>query len=169
MLLGGRILTSLEEDLPPLLPLEPIIAIFSDRQTPPPHICFLSQLQAIMASHVVVIDSSARRTVIKTTPGKPLSDVLQEACVKLGLDASCHGFKYANIISYDRASNTYITDFAHGIGIAINLSICPEIFDFLAFHLELNSSSSYIHVHQQPSQSPCNFQSPRRQERPRND
>ena len=54
-----------------------------------------------MASHIVVIDSSARRTVVKTTPGKFLSDVLQEACVKLGLDASYHGFKYANSILYE--------------------------------------------------------------------
>lgn len=46
-----------------------------------------------MASHVVVLDSSARRAVIKTTPAKHLADVLQEACTKLGLDASRHGLK----------------------------------------------------------------------------
>ncbi|KAI9814744.1 MAG: hypothetical protein M1827_003010 [Pycnora praestabilis] len=46
-----------------------------------------------MSSHVVVIDSSARRAVIKTTPTKYLSDVLQEACTKLGVDASQYGLK----------------------------------------------------------------------------
>ncbi|MCJ1243919.1 hypothetical protein MMC30_001116 [Trapelia coarctata] len=49
-----------------------------------------------MASHVVVIDSSFRRTTVKTTPGKYLSDVLQEACAKFGLDASLHGLKNNN-------------------------------------------------------------------------
>ena len=46
-----------------------------------------------MASHVVVIDATARRAVVKTTPGKHLSDVLQEACNKLGLEASQYGLK----------------------------------------------------------------------------
>ncbi|KAL8944567.1 MAG: hypothetical protein Q9216_000370 [Gyalolechia sp. 2 TL-2023] len=49
-----------------------------------------------MASNVVVIDTSARRTTIKTTPGKILSDVLQEACNKFSLDASRHGLKHNN-------------------------------------------------------------------------
>lgn len=46
-----------------------------------------------MASHVVVIDSSFHRTTVKTTPGKYLSDVLQEACIKFGLDARLYGLK----------------------------------------------------------------------------
>ena len=46
-----------------------------------------------MASNLVVISSTAHRAVIKTTPGKFLSDVLEEACAKLGLDASLHGLK----------------------------------------------------------------------------
>jgi tether containing UBX domain for GLUT4 len=46
-----------------------------------------------MASHVVVIDTTARRVTVKTTPGKYLSDVLDEACAKLGLDASLYGLK----------------------------------------------------------------------------
>ena len=46
-----------------------------------------------MASHVVVLDSSARRAVVKTIPGKHLSDVLAEACGKLGLEPSRHGLK----------------------------------------------------------------------------
>ncbi|KAI9821593.1 MAG: hypothetical protein M1832_003267 [Thelocarpon impressellum] len=49
-----------------------------------------------MASHVVVIDSTARRAVVKVTPGKYLSDVLQEACKKLGLTASLYGLKNNN-------------------------------------------------------------------------
>ncbi|KAL1965645.1 hypothetical protein VTN77DRAFT_5322 [Rasamsonia byssochlamydoides] len=47
-----------------------------------------------MSSHVVVIDSTARRAVVKTTPSKPLADVLHEACAKLGFDASQYGLKY---------------------------------------------------------------------------
>jgi tether containing UBX domain for GLUT4 len=46
-----------------------------------------------MASHVVVIDSTARRAQIKTTPNKPLSEVLEEACSKLGIKASNYGLK----------------------------------------------------------------------------
>ncbi|KAA6415677.1 MAG: hypothetical protein FRX48_00395 [Lasallia pustulata] len=49
-----------------------------------------------MASHVVVIDSTARRAMIKTAPGKHLSDVLQEACTKFGLNASQYGLKNNN-------------------------------------------------------------------------
>ncbi|KAE8394579.1 GLUT4 regulating protein TUG-domain-containing protein [Aspergillus alliaceus] len=47
-----------------------------------------------MSSHVVVLDSTARRATIKTTPGKHLTDILQEACKKLGVDANQHGLKY---------------------------------------------------------------------------
>ncbi|KAL3481648.1 GLUT4 regulating protein TUG-domain-containing protein [Aspergillus californicus] len=47
-----------------------------------------------MSSHVVVLDSTARRATIKTTSGKYLTDVLQEACKKLGLNASQHGLKH---------------------------------------------------------------------------
>ncbi|EED15276.1 UBX domain protein, putative [Talaromyces stipitatus ATCC 10500] len=47
-----------------------------------------------MSSHVVVIDSTARRATIKTAPSKPLADVLQEACTKLGLNASQYGLKH---------------------------------------------------------------------------
>jgi len=39
-----------------------------------------------MASHVFVVDSSARRHQIKTTPGKSLRDILEEACEKFGKD-----------------------------------------------------------------------------------
>lgn len=46
-----------------------------------------------MASHVVVIDATARRTTIKTTPGKHLSEVLEEACGKLGINAVQYGLK----------------------------------------------------------------------------
>lgn len=46
-----------------------------------------------MAAHVVVIDSTARRATVKTTPGTYLSDVLSEACTKLGADASQSGLK----------------------------------------------------------------------------
>ncbi|KIW83011.1 hypothetical protein Z517_02254 [Fonsecaea pedrosoi CBS 271.37] len=49
-----------------------------------------------MASHVVVIDSTARRATIKTTPGKNLSEVLEEACTKLGVNAAQYGLKHNN-------------------------------------------------------------------------
>ncbi len=39
------------------------------------------------ASHLVVVDSRARRAVVKVSPGTHLSDVLQEARSKLGLGA----------------------------------------------------------------------------------
>ncbi|KAF7592892.1 hypothetical protein BBP40_012304 [Aspergillus hancockii] len=47
-----------------------------------------------MSSHVVVLDSAARRATIKMTQGKYLTDVLQEACAKLGVDANQYGLKY---------------------------------------------------------------------------
>ncbi|KAF7717374.1 Uncharacterized protein PECH_006688 [Penicillium ucsense] len=47
-----------------------------------------------MSAHVVVIDSTARRATIKTTPGKYLTDILQEACIKLGHNPSQYGLKY---------------------------------------------------------------------------
>ncbi|KAH8428709.1 putative UBX domain protein [Aspergillus melleus] len=47
-----------------------------------------------MSSHVVVLDSTARRATIKTTPGKHLTDILQEGCKKLGVDASQYGLKH---------------------------------------------------------------------------
>lgn len=49
-----------------------------------------------MASHVVVVDSSARRATIRTTPAKALSDVLQEACAKFGIRADNYTLKYNN-------------------------------------------------------------------------
>lgn len=46
-----------------------------------------------MSSHVVVLDSTARRATVKTNPSKPLTDILHEACSKLGHDSSQHGLK----------------------------------------------------------------------------
>lgn len=46
-----------------------------------------------MASHVVVIASNARRATVKVTPSTYLSDVLQDACGKLGFNASQFGLK----------------------------------------------------------------------------
>ncbi|KAI9800561.1 MAG: hypothetical protein M1833_003219 [Piccolia ochrophora] len=46
-----------------------------------------------MSSHVVVIDSTARRAVVKVTPSTYLSDVLQQACKKLSLNPSQYGLK----------------------------------------------------------------------------
>ncbi|KAH6610857.1 tether containing ubx domain for glut4 [Trichoderma cornu-damae] len=47
-----------------------------------------------MASHVVVISTDLRRTTVKVSPGTYLSDVLQEACKKLGLDSDKYLVKH---------------------------------------------------------------------------
>ncbi|KAJ5176238.1 uncharacterized protein N7482_002115 [Penicillium canariense] len=47
-----------------------------------------------MSAHVVVIDATARRATVKTTPGKHLTDVLEEACSKLGYNSSQYGLKH---------------------------------------------------------------------------
>jgi hypothetical protein len=46
-----------------------------------------------MSSHVVVIATNARRATVKVTPSTYLSDVLAEACQKLGFNASQYGLK----------------------------------------------------------------------------
>lgn len=46
-----------------------------------------------MSSHVVVIATNARRAAVKVTPSTHLSDVLAEACQKLGFNASQYGLK----------------------------------------------------------------------------
>ncbi|KIV94469.1 hypothetical protein PV10_02235 [Exophiala mesophila] len=49
-----------------------------------------------MSAHVVVIDSTARRHVVKTTPNKYLSEVVEEVSAKLGINASQYGLKHNN-------------------------------------------------------------------------
>ncbi|KAI9714492.1 MAG: hypothetical protein M1820_000453 [Bogoriella megaspora] len=49
-----------------------------------------------MASHVFVIDSAARRTQVKTTPGSYLRDVLDQACKSKGLNADHFELKQGN-------------------------------------------------------------------------
>ena len=46
-----------------------------------------------MASQVTVIDTTARRAVVKVNPSTYLTDVLQEGCKKLGLDSRQYGMK----------------------------------------------------------------------------
>ncbi|KAH0560068.1 hypothetical protein GP486_003414 [Trichoglossum hirsutum] len=46
------------------------------------------------SSHVIIIDPRARRAVIKVTPTKFLSDVLKEACTKLGFEADRYTLKH---------------------------------------------------------------------------
>ncbi|KAI9779889.1 MAG: hypothetical protein M1816_003314 [Peltula sp. TS41687] len=48
------------------------------------------------ASHVVVLDSTARRAVIKVNPNTHLSDVLHDACSKLNVNANHHGLRNNN-------------------------------------------------------------------------
>ncbi|CAI7653698.1 unnamed protein product [Penicillium pancosmium] len=47
-----------------------------------------------MSAHVVVIDATARRATVKTTPSKQMTDILQEACRKLGYNSSQYGLKH---------------------------------------------------------------------------
>ncbi|CAL5873804.1 uncharacterized protein PFLUO_LOCUS8087 [Penicillium psychrofluorescens] len=47
-----------------------------------------------MSAHVVVIDATARRATIKTNPAKHLSDILQEACSRLGYNSNQYGLKH---------------------------------------------------------------------------
>ncbi|KAJ5172466.1 hypothetical protein N7492_005059 [Penicillium capsulatum] len=47
-----------------------------------------------MSAHVVVIDATARRATVKTTPTKHLTDILHEACSKLGYNSSQYGLKH---------------------------------------------------------------------------
>ncbi|KAL3417849.1 ubx domain-containing protein [Phlyctema vagabunda] len=46
-----------------------------------------------MASHVVVMDSAAKRIQVKVTPGKYMTDVLEEACKKCNRQPTNLGFK----------------------------------------------------------------------------
>jgi hypothetical protein len=60
------------------------------------HLLFSKPLEStsfMMAAQVYVLDSSARRATIKVTPGKYLTDVLEEACAKLGYKSSNYGLK----------------------------------------------------------------------------
>ena len=47
-----------------------------------------------MASHVVVLDTSLRRTTVKVSPGTYVTEILEEACRKWGFKASNYGLKY---------------------------------------------------------------------------
>lgn len=67
-----------------------------------------------MASNLVVLDSSARRAVVKTTPTKHLSDVLQEACLKLRLDPSRYGLKNSAGKTLDLSQPIRLTGLSSG-------------------------------------------------------
>ena len=67
-----------------------------------------------MASNVVVLDSSARRAVVKTTPTTHLSDVLQEACLKLRLDPSRYGLKNSAGRTLDLSQPIRLTGLSSG-------------------------------------------------------
>lgn len=54
-----------------------------------------------MASFVTVVDSSARRVKVKTTPEKSLSEVLQEACTSWRYNASLYSLKYVSFVRYN--------------------------------------------------------------------
>lgn len=62
-----------------------------------------------MSSHVVVISTDLRRATVKVTPGTYLSDVLQEACTKLGLSSDKYLVKSVLPFSYHTSS---ISDYA---------------------------------------------------------
>lgn len=52
-----------------------------------------------MASHVTVIATDLRRATVKVTPGTYMTDVLQEACKKLGLPADKYLLKFVALNS----------------------------------------------------------------------
>ncbi len=52
-----------------------------------------------MASNVVVIDSSFRRHTVKVTPGKYMTEVLEEACKKFNIKSENYGLKYSTLLS----------------------------------------------------------------------
>ena len=84
------------------------------------------------SAHVVVLDSSARRAVIKTNPGKHLSDVLQEACEKLGLDATRHGLKYCTYLACCNASK-WSSDRLSLTGTTIKILTSLNLLDFQVY------------------------------------
>lgn len=47
-----------------------------------------------MASHVVVVNTTARTAHIKTTPGKYLTEVLSEACAKFNVNPDNYALKW---------------------------------------------------------------------------
>ncbi|EFR01695.1 hypothetical protein MGYG_04698 [Nannizzia gypsea CBS 118893] len=47
-----------------------------------------------MAAHVIILDASARRALIKVTPAKHMSDVLGEACSKFNINPAQYGLKH---------------------------------------------------------------------------
>lgn len=52
-----------------------------------------------MASHLYVLDASARRTMIKTQPNTYLRTVLDEACSKMKLDPEQYTLKCVVLVS----------------------------------------------------------------------
>ncbi|RKF71290.1 putative ubx domain protein [Golovinomyces cichoracearum] len=49
-----------------------------------------------MASHVIVVDTTLKRAIVKVTPGNYLSDILEEACEKLGVQPTQYSLKHNN-------------------------------------------------------------------------
>ncbi|KAL9099946.1 MAG: hypothetical protein Q9163_004628 [Psora crenata] len=74
-----------------------------------------------MASHVVVLDSSARRATVKTTPDKHLTDILHEACQKLGRNADSYGLKHNNK-NLDLSRNVRLAGLSSGAKLDLVLS-----------------------------------------------
>lgn len=58
-----------------------------------------------MSAHVVVIGTDLRRATVKVNPGTYLTDVLEQACAKLGLKSDGYLLKSAQPTSHlDRAA-----------------------------------------------------------------
>lgn len=111
-----------------------------------------------MASHVVVVDSTARRAMVKTSPGTYLSDVLEEACKKLGAQSSQFTLKYEVPSLRVRSGHILIKS----ADTTISRSTCQGQYALRVYLVEQNSIS-YKHPGLLRSyQSPCSCQSPRR-------
>ncbi|MCJ1276842.1 hypothetical protein MMC21_004649 [Puttea exsequens] len=81
-----------------------------------------------MASHVVILDSSARRAVVKTTPTKHLSDILQEACEKLSLNPDHHGLKNTKDRTLDLSQPFRLSGLSSGAKLQLTvLSRSPSV------------------------------------------
>jgi tether containing UBX domain for GLUT4 len=55
-----------------------------------------------MASHLVIVHPSARTAKINTTPGKYLTDVRDEACLKFNLKPEQYTLKYVMLPFHPR-------------------------------------------------------------------
>ncbi|KAG8525447.1 uncharacterized protein KY384_009091 [Bacidia gigantensis] len=74
-----------------------------------------------MTSNIVVVDTSARRAIIKTTPDKYLIDILREACKKFGRDADSYELRHNGKL-IDLSRNVRLAGLTSGAKLELVLS-----------------------------------------------